>query len=224
MSDAATMSSNATLTSLQQAAASLPIPLQVKGNVVVTAPATLIGTLNNAQALPAIAVADAAAPAGATFIVTLTDTAGSLAIASPGGATVFGSGTGSLTVVGQVAAVNAALANLTSLQTGTGTIAVQANDGVSLAGTAQMQLATGSDDAAALGLAGLDAATAAFVAASVAGLGGSTAVQVTAAGASVSGAVSSTRMRVSGTPARRSAAAMDDASDGPWRPIPPVGT
>ena len=99
---------------------------------VTTVPGAQTETAGVTAALAGISVADSdAGTAGETITVLLTDATGRLSASNAGGATVSGVSTASLSLVGTLAQVNAALGTLTILEpaAGTDTVTVATSDG-----------------------------------------------------------------------------------------------
>ncbi len=117
----------------------------------ILAPTSAATSVGVAAPLPGISISDGdAVAAGETITVLVTATGGVLAATQSGSGTVIGGGTGTLTVTGSLAEVNAELASLTyAANDGTpGTVSVSVDDG--RGGVAETAIATGPVEAPVL--------------------------------------------------------------------------
>ncbi|TWB37238.1 autotransporter-associated beta strand repeat-containing protein [Nitrospirillum pindoramense] len=111
-------------------------------------------TDTNAHAITGVSISDSLT--GTVVTATVSATQGNVAVTASGGATLAGNGTGSLTITGTLADVNATLASLTyattATTTGSDTITVSANDG----GTSRIGGAKSTTQTIAVSLTGND--------------------------------------------------------------------
>jgi len=118
--------------------------LTVTGTVVaspapaITAPGSVVLGVNQTATINPVSLSQGSVVAGETFTVTLGDTFGTLSV-NTAGVTVTGEGSSALTIGGDLAAVNTALASLTdtSAHTGADALTVGAANSLGDVGTAQ---------------------------------------------------------------------------------------
>jgi T5SS/PEP-CTERM-associated repeat protein len=106
-----TITLNAT-DSLGNSAIAEQIAGTVNGDPVITLPSTASIKAGQATSIAGVSLAESGTTAGENFSATLTDTNGELSVSPGSGASISGSGTTSLTVVGSLSQVNAALTTL----------------------------------------------------------------------------------------------------------------
>src|ERR1019366_154577 len=107
------------------------ISLSVNGAPVITAPTTATSGVSKPTAISGVSLAESGNTTGETFLMTVADTNGVLSVTSnPGGASIGGTGSNTLTIFRSLSHVNQAVANLsdTDATLGADTITVNATD------------------------------------------------------------------------------------------------